>query len=123
METEVISQIWVVDDLAAAGKPEDLKVWYDKMKKNGPKYGYKVNKNKSYILAKDDRILKPFEEDIKKEELQQAVGARYLGAPIGTMDFKSEFFKIKIEKINEKIRKLTRLPKTSPYAAYYIFTA
>ena len=67
MKTEAISQIWVVDDLAAAGKPEDLKEWYDKMKKNGPKYGYKMNKNKSYILAKDDRILKPFEEDIKKE--------------------------------------------------------
>ena len=32
-----------------------------------------MNKTKSYILAKDDRILKPFVEDIKKEELQQAV--------------------------------------------------
>ena len=39
------------------------------------------------------------------------------------MDFKSEFLKIKMEKMNEKIRKLTRLAKTSPHAAYYIFTA
>ena len=44
METKGISQIWVVDDLAAAGRPEELKECYDKMKKNGPKYGYKMNK-------------------------------------------------------------------------------
>ena len=65
----------------------------------------------------------PFEDEIKKEELQQTEGARYLGAPIGTTDFKSEFFKRKMEKINEKIRKLARLAKTSPHATYHIFTA
>ena len=118
METEAISQIWVVDDLAAAGKPEDLKEWYDKMKKNGQKYEYKVNKNKSHILAKDIGTLAPFEDEIKKGELQQTEGARYLGAPIGTTDFKSEYFKRKMEKINEKIRKLARLAKTGKLTTY-----
>ena len=28
LETKEVSQIWVVDDLAAAGKAEDLKKWY-----------------------------------------------------------------------------------------------
>ena len=57
METEGISQILVVDDIAAAGMPEELKEWYDKLKKSGPRYGYRMNKTKSYILAKDDRIM------------------------------------------------------------------
>ena len=29
METDEIAQIWMVDDLAAAGKPEELKKWYE----------------------------------------------------------------------------------------------
>ena len=37
MATEGISQIWVVDDLAAAGTQEELKEWYNKMKKNRQK--------------------------------------------------------------------------------------
>ena len=45
------------------------------MKKNGPKYGYKMNKDKSYIFDKDDKVLRPFKEDIKNEEMQQAAGA------------------------------------------------
>ena len=47
METKGISQIWVVDDLAAAGKPKELKEWYTKLKKSGPRYGYRMNKTKS----------------------------------------------------------------------------
>ena len=40
METKGMRQIWVVDDIAAAGKPEELKEWYNKLKKNEPRYGY-----------------------------------------------------------------------------------
>ena len=33
METSGISQIWMVDGLAAAGKHEELKKWYTNLKK------------------------------------------------------------------------------------------
>ena len=35
METKGIRQIWVVDDLAAVGTPEELKKWYNKLSKMG----------------------------------------------------------------------------------------
>ena len=71
----------MVDDLAAAGKPEELKKWYSNLKRSGPRYGYRLSKAKSYILAKDPNSLTPFKEDIKKGDLQHEVNANYLSAP------------------------------------------
>ena len=50
------------------------------MKMNGPKYGYKLRKAKSYILAKDPKALTSFMEDITKGDLKHEGGTKYLGS-------------------------------------------
>ena len=119
MEEEGIVQVWVCDDLAAAGEPEALRNWFRKLRDKGLEYGYHINKRKSYAIAKETRNLKIFE----KEGVQIAEGARYLGAALGTERFKDEHMKGRLDEIGRKTQKLAQLAKTSPHSAYYLFSA
>ena len=63
-----------------------------------------------------------FKKELEDGILLKTEGTRYLGAPIGSDDFKRGFFKERLNTINEKIRKLNRLCKTSPHSAYHLYT-
>lgn len=123
METIGITQVWMVDDLAVAGEPEELRSWFDKLRVVGPKYGYIINKSKSYILAKQRKVIDVFDGYLRAGDIKTAEGTKYLGGAIGTTRFKHQFMTEKISKINEKVTRLTRVAKTSPHAAYHLFTS
>ena len=44
-----------------------------------------------------------------------------MGVPIGTEIYKQQCFQTKMDSINPKIQKLTKLVETSPLAAYYLY--
>ena len=98
METGGIAQIWMVDDLAAAGKPEELKKWYENLKTNGPKYGYNLSRAKSYILAKDPKALTSFKEDITKGDLKHEGGKNISEPPSDLTNSNRSFSKEKSTK-------------------------
>ena len=120
MRDERVAQIWVCDDLSASGSPEELKKWYKKLKEKGDEYGYLPKPGKCHVVSKDPNVPRIFKEEVENGELKISEGARYLGAPIGTEDFKKIFLKEKIEAHLKKIQKLTQLAKTSPHSAYFI---
>ena len=54
MKEPLVSQQWIYDDLAATGNPDDLRLWFEKLILEGPKFGYFPNAEKCYILAHDE---------------------------------------------------------------------
>ena len=57
-ETYNLKQIWYADNATAAGKISSLKKWWDKLSSIGPSYGYFVNPAKSWLVTKDDHLLR-----------------------------------------------------------------
>ena len=104
MENEAITQIWVADDLAIVGNPKHLRNWYEKLKEKGKEYGYKINKNKSYLLARDMGRIQPLMEGVERGDYQLVEGTKYLGAPLGAQRYKNEVMERKAESIMEKKR-------------------
>ena len=88
---EEISQIWLCDDVSAAGEPEKLKQWLKLLTSEGKRYGYNLKRGKSYVLANDPKKLDAFKPEIESGKLKTADGTRYLGGPIGSKEFKTNF--------------------------------
>ena len=112
-----------MDDPGAVGDPEPLRQWFQKLRERAPSYGYNIKRGKCFIITKDERAKHTFKKELENGTLLTMEGTRYLGAPIGTDEFKRGFYKEKLNTINEKIRKPNRMCKTSPHsAAYYLYT-
>ena len=46
-------QVWFADDASAGGKLDGLKQWWEKLRTEGPKFGYYPNPNKTWIVVKE----------------------------------------------------------------------
>ena len=51
-------QVWFADDSACGGSIEGVQKWWDKLKEDGPKYGYFPKPSKTHIIVKDPRVSK-----------------------------------------------------------------
>ena len=75
------------DDLAGAGKLEEIKIWWDTLITGGPKYGYYPKPSKLFLIVKQhykeytERIFAGSNIKITTE------GARHLGAVLGDNQF------------------------------------
>ena len=95
-----------MDALCAAGEPEPLRQWFQKLRERAPSYEYNIKRGKCFIITKDERAKHIFKNELEDVTLLSMEGTRYLGAPIGTDESKRGFYKEKLNTINEKIRKL-----------------
>ena len=110
------------DDLAACGEPHALSKWLTKLIQIAPAYGYNIKKGKSFILSSDPAKIKPFEKLITNGILKYKKGAKYLGEPVGSEEYKNKFFFERMADQNKKLEKLTRLSKTSPRSSYHLYS-
>ena len=46
-----VKQVSYADDLAAGGKLENIKIWWDLLTNLGPKIGYFPNSSKSWLIV------------------------------------------------------------------------
>ena len=51
--TPEVSQVWLADDATGAGTLNDLHTWWSNIVKEGSKFGYFVNKGKSWLILKN----------------------------------------------------------------------
>ena len=78
-----VKHVAFADDLTGAGKLEEIKIWWDTLIAEGPKYGYYPRPSKSFLIAKQhykeyaERIFAGSNIKITTE------GARHLGAVLG----------------------------------------
>ena len=84
------------DDLTGAGNLEEIKIWWDTLITEGPKYGYYPKPSKSFLIAKQhykeyaERIFVGSNIKITTE------GARHLGVALGDISFKEEYLRNEI---------------------------
>ena len=49
-------QIWFADDAAGSKKLTSLRNWWNALEEHGPKYGYFVNGEKTWLVTKGDNL-------------------------------------------------------------------
>ena len=80
------------DDLTGAGK--SLKLWWDQLRLNGPKYGYYPKPAKSYLVVKE-QFLNQAKAIFEGSDIKITTsGARHLGAALGNSRYKEEYIEI-----------------------------
>ena len=47
-----VKHVAFADDLTGAGKLEEIKIWWDTLITDGPKYGYYSKQSKSFLIVK-----------------------------------------------------------------------
>ena len=85
-------QVWLADDATRAASLNNLKIWWETILKEGPKFGYYVNESKSRLIIKDPRHLEFAIGLFSDTALKYTTdGKRHLGAVIGSVDFKTSY--------------------------------
>ena len=111
-------QIWYADDAGYGGVIEGLKAWWDKLSECGPPFGYFPEASKTRLVTKPqfyDKAKAVFENSGVQITSE---GRRYVGAAIGTQDFKASWVKTKVEKWIKELQQLIPIAKCEPQLAY-----
>ena len=110
------------DDYFGAGNIRDLRQWWGKLETIGPKYGYKTNASKTWLIVKEEKE-KDARELFRDTNIEITTeGQRHLGAVIGSQQFKQTYVQKKVQEWSEEVDKLSEFAKTEPHAAYTAFT-
>jgi len=119
---ELARQVWFADDATGCDQATALRKWYDLLVNQGPNYGYFPQPEKCILIVKEGR------EETVKEAFQgtavkiTSVGARHLGAVLGTAAFKEEYIQEKVSGWIKAMQVLSKFAKTQPHAAFATFT-
>ena len=119
-----VSQVWYADDTAALGTIQHLCKWWDELMARGPQFRYFANSAKSWIIVKQnflEKALSSFDNVVINITLEDH---RYLGSPIGTKEFISDFVQDMINDWSKQLEKLSLMVHIQPHTAYScLFTA
>ena len=86
-----VKSVAFAEDLTAAGKLASLKLWWDQLRLNGPKYGYYSKPAKSYLIVKD-HFLNQAKAIFEGSNIKITTsGARHLGAALGNSRYKEGY--------------------------------
>ena len=120
--TPQVKQVWLADDSAGGGTIESLYQWYESLCEEGRKYGYIVNGSKSWLIVKSSELAEKAEKVFGNEVNITVEGRRHLGAVIGSVDYKEQYCKEKVDKWLTEMEVLTEISRSQPHAAYVAFT-
>ena len=114
-----VHQVWLADDATGAGNLRSLKTWWDIVSAEGQKYGYFVKPSKSWLILKDENKRSEATTLFENTSIQITTsGKRHLGAALGTDEFKTEYISEKVEQWCLNMKKLVKIAKCQPHAAY-----
>ena len=118
-----VKQVWYADDGTGAGKIAHLRPYWDSLCKQGPSFGYFPKASKSVVIIKDPSLLDHAKEAFAGVDIEITCdGQRHLGAAIGTLAFREQFVKRKVEKWVKDVEKLALFAEDEPQAALTAFT-
>eukprot|EP00116_Pleurobrachia_bachei_P002481 sb/3462743/ len=102
-----LTQIFYADDGLGGGTLSTVKTWWEKVKQDGPGYGYLPNPGKSWL------IVKPEYEEAARSMFPDvnitSQGQRYLGSYIGTEEGQAEFVRNEVAKWESEIDQICDL--------------
>ena len=112
------TQVWYADDSAAGGKLTQIRQWWERLCELGLGFGYFANPTKTWLVVKEEF----YEEAVRHfndTNIQITTeGRRYLGSSIGNEDFKEAFVRKKVEEWRLELKKLAKVARSQPQAAY-----
>ena len=87
-----MKQAWFADDGTAGGQIVPLKSFWDKLLREGPKFGYSPNASKTILIVKKEEDL-PKAKALFKDTgvIVKSDGDRHLGAVLGSNEFRDSF--------------------------------
>ena len=92
-----VKQVWLADYATGAGSLESLKKWWINIIEESGRYGYYVNESKSWLILKNQTLLKRTESLFSDTKINVTTkGKRQLGAVMGSNDFGTKY-------VNEKV--------------------
>ena len=87
---DLVKQVWFADDASAGGKLAQLREWWDKLLSIGPKFGYYVNPDKTWLIVKLHHFHTATEAFNDTGVKIRTEGRRHLGAALGRRTFVNE---------------------------------
>ena len=111
-------QAWYANDSSAAGKLNEVKLWWQQLNQHGPKFGYYPKASKSVLILKKQSLLHEARRIFADTNIEiTCQGERHLGAVIGHEDYKSQYVAEKVKKWTQDIKDLAEIGKDEPQAA------
>lgn len=112
------SQIFYADDGAAAGTLLGVREWWNSLVANGPGYGYFPRPDKSVLIVKPEHLEEATTIFADTEVIIKTDGHRYLGAPIGSVEYQRDFVCKDVQRWVEDVQAIANIASTEPQAAY-----
>ena len=108
----ILHEVAFADNLAVAGKINEIKSFWDVIEKIGPKYGYFQKASKSYLIVKNQQV--DFASVIFNETDVKITteGHRHLGVVIGSKEFKSKYIKALLNDWNDQLLLLSQIAQS-----------
>ena len=115
-------QVWYADDSSSGGELNEMRKWWDKLNRMGPKYGYIPLASKTILIVK-----KEHEEKAKRVFDKTGIcittdGERHMGAVTGSDEFKIKYVVNKVAKWVQDVETLAGIARDEPQLAYSSFT-
>ena len=118
-----VTQAAFADDLAGAGKLQQLLTWWNNIVEYGPLPGYNPQADKSWLVVKE-HLLEEARVIFATSNVHITVeGHEYLGGFVGSTDGQMEYARKKVDNWVNLVRQLADIAKTEPQAAYAAFIA
>ena len=117
-----VKHVAYADDAVGAGKICNLRLWWDAICENGPRFGYHINAKKSWIIVKP-HLKQEAEQTFQGTGINiTADGQRHIGASIGSIKYREKFVSNLINDWSKQIGLLSRIAKIDPHSAYAAYT-
>ena len=113
-----LNQIWFADDAAGGSKIAVLRKWWELLSDAGPKYGYDVNAEKTWLIVKE-KYLNEAEQLFRQTGVSITVeGRRHLGGAIGQDEFLKQYVDEQVQVWTNQVERLANIAKSDPHVAY-----
>lgn len=116
-----LTQVWYAHDAAGMGQIDQTHLWWDKLVKLGPGFGYYTNSSKTRLITKEAHHQKAIEAFLGTGGKVTSYGTPYLGSPIGFRAFIGSSVEEKVKLWSTKLDNLACFGKTQSHAVCSAF--
>ena len=115
-------QVWFADDAAGGGTLLKIRRWWDALPEHGPSFGYHVNREKSWLLVKEESFPESMTMFDGSGLNIPTKGVRHLGTPLRDAPYAETFVAEQVEKWKGELYRLAEIAAVQPHLAFCALT-
>ena len=116
------TQVWFADDAAGGGTLLKIRHWWDALLEPGPSFGYHINREKSWLLVKEESLPEARAMFNGSGLNITTRGVRHLGTPLGDAPYTEAFVTEQVEKWKGELSRLAEIAAVQPHLAFCALT-